>query len=297
MAPAPPPEATALLALMLLHDSRRAARLDDAGNLVVLEEQDRSRWNQAQIAEALPLVEEALRRGPGPYALQAAIAALHCQAARAGDTDWAQIVQLYDVLERLQPSRGRARGARRAGPLSPPALRARRSAAAARPADRGGGELHPGARARDERRGAPLPRAAAAGGRRTGVIRQSRASRLHQHATGGAVTMMTVVTHVTLKEGAAPRWDAVMRERLGAARSQPGWIAAQLLIPLDGLNRRLIVGTWQTRADWEAWHEDVAFEETRRELADLEAVDSEVWWHETIVDIRSEAEPRRAQAA
>ena len=89
---------------MLLHDSRREARLDEAGELVLLEDQDRRRWNQGQIAEALPLVEEALRGGPSPFALQAAIAALHCQAARAEDTDWPQIVRLYDVLERLQPS-------------------------------------------------------------------------------------------------------------------------------------------------------------------------------------------------
>jgi len=100
----PPAEATGLVALMLLHDSRRAARLDEAGDLVVLEEQDRSRWDHAKIAEALPLVEEALRGGPGPFALQSAIAALHCQAARAEDTDWPQILRLYDVLERLQPS-------------------------------------------------------------------------------------------------------------------------------------------------------------------------------------------------
>jgi RNA polymerase sigma-70 factor, ECF subfamily len=103
-APQPPAEATALLALMLLHDSRRDARLDDAGDLVLLEEQDRSRWNREQIAEALPLVEEALRGGAGAFALQAAIAALHCQAARAEDTDWPQIVRLYDLLERLAPS-------------------------------------------------------------------------------------------------------------------------------------------------------------------------------------------------
>jgi len=102
--PQPPAEATGLLALMLLHDSRRNARLDDTGDLVMLEEQDRRRWNHAQIAEALPLVEEALRGGPGPFALQAAIAALHCQAARAEDTDWAQIVRLYGLLERVQPS-------------------------------------------------------------------------------------------------------------------------------------------------------------------------------------------------
>jgi RNA polymerase sigma-70 factor (ECF subfamily) len=104
MAPQPPAEATALLALMLLHDSRREARLDEAGDLVILEEQDRRRWNHAQIDEALPLVEEGLRGGPGPFALQAAIAALHCQTKRPEDTDWPQIVRLYDVLERQQPS-------------------------------------------------------------------------------------------------------------------------------------------------------------------------------------------------
>ena len=104
MAPQPPAEATALLALMLLHDARRDARLDEAGDLVVLEEQDRSRWDQRQIAEALPLVGEAFQRGPGPFAVQAAIAALHCRAARAEDTDWPQILGLYDLLERLQPS-------------------------------------------------------------------------------------------------------------------------------------------------------------------------------------------------
>ena len=99
-----PSELNGLVALMLLHDSRRNARSDDAGNLIVLEEQDRSRWNRQQIEEALPLVEEALRGGPGPFAVEAAIAALHCEAARAEDTDWSQIVQLYNVLERLQPS-------------------------------------------------------------------------------------------------------------------------------------------------------------------------------------------------
>ena len=104
LSPRPPAEAAGLVALMLLHDSRRGARLDEAGDLVVLEEQDRRRWDHARITEALPLVEEALRGGPGPFALQAAIAALHCQAARPEDTDWSQIVGLYDLLERLQPS-------------------------------------------------------------------------------------------------------------------------------------------------------------------------------------------------
>jgi RNA polymerase sigma-70 factor, ECF subfamily len=104
MAPSPPPETTALVALMLLHDARRDARRDESGDLIVLEEQDRGLWNRAQIDEALPLVDEALRGGAGPYALQAAIAALHCQAARAEETDWPQIVRLYDLLARVQPS-------------------------------------------------------------------------------------------------------------------------------------------------------------------------------------------------
>jgi len=119
---------------MLLHDSRREARLDGAGDLVVLEEQDRSRWNKEQIEEALPLTDEAFLGehgipgaryraqrgqaagvatlspsarggvGPGPYALQAAIVAVHCQAERAEDTDWPRIVRLYNQLKRLQPS-------------------------------------------------------------------------------------------------------------------------------------------------------------------------------------------------
>jgi RNA polymerase sigma-70 factor (ECF subfamily) len=104
LGPQAPAEVTGLLALMLLQDSRREARLDARGDVVLLEDQDRRRWNHAQIAEALPLVEEALRGGSGAFALQAAIAALHCQAARAEDTDWPQIARLYEVLERVQPS-------------------------------------------------------------------------------------------------------------------------------------------------------------------------------------------------
>jgi RNA polymerase sigma-70 factor (ECF subfamily) len=102
--PNPPAEATALVALMLLHDSRREARLDEAGDIVVLEEQDRSRWNKEQIAEALPLVDEALSNSPGPFALEAAIAAEHCKAAHADNTDWRRIVKLYDLLQQLLPS-------------------------------------------------------------------------------------------------------------------------------------------------------------------------------------------------
>jgi len=104
MAPQTPREATALVALMLLHDARREARLDAAGEIVVLEEQDRSRWKREQIQEALPLAEEAMRGTPGPLALQAAIAAVHCRAARAEETDWREIVRLYDSLTLVQPS-------------------------------------------------------------------------------------------------------------------------------------------------------------------------------------------------
>jgi RNA polymerase sigma-70 factor, ECF subfamily len=104
MSPRPPGEVTGLLALMLLHDARREARLDEAGDLVTLEQQDRSRWNREQIEEAFLLVDEALRGGPGPYGLQAAIAAEHCQATSAPTTNWAQIVEFYNLLERVQPS-------------------------------------------------------------------------------------------------------------------------------------------------------------------------------------------------
>ena len=104
MAPQTPREVSALVALMLLHDARREARLDTAGEIVVLEEQDRSRWKREQIREAMPLVEEAMRGTPGPLALQAAIAAVHCRAARAEETNWREIVRFYDALMQLQPS-------------------------------------------------------------------------------------------------------------------------------------------------------------------------------------------------
>ena len=99
-------EIQALVALMLLHNARREARVDAEGSLVLLEEQDRSRWDRAQIEEGLDLVDRALRaaRPPGPYALQAAIAALHAQAATPEVTDWPQIAALYGVLSRLYPS-------------------------------------------------------------------------------------------------------------------------------------------------------------------------------------------------
>jgi RNA polymerase sigma-70 factor, ECF subfamily len=101
----PEPEAIGLLALMLLQESRRAARTSPAGELILLDDQDRSRWNRALIAEGGTLVERALRsRRFGPYTLQAAIAAVHAESPSAAATDWPQIVGLYDVLLRAEPS-------------------------------------------------------------------------------------------------------------------------------------------------------------------------------------------------
>jgi RNA polymerase sigma-70 factor (ECF subfamily) len=101
----PEPEAVGLLGLMLLHESRRAARTSPSGDLILLDEQDRRKWDRKLIAEGVALVESALSsRRFGPYSLQAAISAVHAEAAEAAGTDWAQIVALYDVLERLDPS-------------------------------------------------------------------------------------------------------------------------------------------------------------------------------------------------
>jgi RNA polymerase sigma-70 factor (ECF subfamily) len=163
-----PSEALALLALMLLVDSRRDARTDAAGDLILLADQDRARWDRAAIAEGIDLILRALRFGAaGPYALEAAIAAVHAEAATAGETDWPQIAALYRRLQQVNPSavtalnqavavamaegpaaglaagRGAGGAARR---LPPVALGARRSAASARPSGGGGGELSERAR-------------------------------------------------------------------------------------------------------------------------------------------------------
>lgn len=101
----PEPEATGLLALMLLHEARRAGRTSSLGDLILLEHQDRSLWDREQIQEGMSLVERALTsRRIGPYSLQAAIAAVHAEARDAASTDWAQIVALYDLLLKAEPS-------------------------------------------------------------------------------------------------------------------------------------------------------------------------------------------------
>jgi heme-degrading monooxygenase HmoA len=94
--------------------------------------------------------------------------------------------------------------------------------------------------------------------------------------------MMTVVTHVQLKPGTEGEWDRTMHERLRAAEGREGWVAGQLLRPLDRPQERVIVGTWQSRQHWEAWHRDPAFRDTRARLDTLEAQPSREGWHEVV---------------
>ena len=96
--------------------------------------------------------------------------------------------------------------------------------------------------------------------------------------------MMTVVTHSRLREGSEPEWDSAMAERLATAQGRPGFVRCQLLIPLDQPAGRVIIGTWRTRADWEAWHEDETFRETRRRLDGLQEAPSETAWYEVLTD-------------
>lgn len=97
---------------------------------------------------------------------------------------------------------------------------------------------------------------------------------------------MTVITRVTLKEGTEPDWDEAMRDRMGTAESVDGWVTGQILIPLEGLNERVIVGVWETRAAWEAWHNDPTFQETRERLAEIDADEGTTTWHEAVYDAR-----------
>jgi heme-degrading monooxygenase HmoA len=95
--------------------------------------------------------------------------------------------------------------------------------------------------------------------------------------------MMTIVSHVRIKPGQEPAWDAVMRERIEAARQQPGFVSVQLCIPVEAMNERVIVGTWQTRADWETWHANEAFQQTRTQLEEPNTKKRSEWWHEVVL--------------
>ncbi len=99
--------------------------------------------------------------------------------------------------------------------------------------------------------------------------------------------MVTIVTDVELKEGAERKWDAVMRERMTEARKHRGWVGGQLLRSEEDPNKRVIVGTWKARADWETWHKDPRFADTRRQLDDLVNRPAEHWWHDVVLDVRS----------
>jgi len=101
--------------------------------------------------------------------------------------------------------------------------------------------------------------------------------------------VVTIVTDVHLKEGSEQDWDAAMRERMEAAKKQPGWVGGQMLEPEDDPRRRVIVGTWETRDDWEKWHEDPEFAETREELEGLVMEPEQHEWHEVVLDVRKAA--------
>jgi heme-degrading monooxygenase HmoA len=98
--------------------------------------------------------------------------------------------------------------------------------------------------------------------------------------------MVTIVTDVELKEGAERKWDAVMRERMTEARKHGGWVGGQLLRSEEDPNKRVIVGTWKARSDWEQWHKDPRFADTRRQLDDLVSRPAEHWWHDVVLDVR-----------
>ena len=94
---------------------------------------------------------------------------------------------------------------------------------------------------------------------------------------------MTIVTHVRIKEGHEPAWDAAMRDRVAAAKDHPGFVAVQLCIPTDKLNERVIIGTWESRADWESWHATAEFQETRARLEEPDSKTRRELWYEVVV--------------
>jgi heme-degrading monooxygenase HmoA len=105
--------------------------------------------------------------------------------------------------------------------------------------------------------------------------------------------MLTLITDIDLKESAEQRWDAIMRKRMMAVKTQPGWIGGQLLRSDDKPPRRVIVGTWRGRADWEKWHRDPQFVETRQELDQLVSGPERHRWHQVVLDVRKAAKSAR----
>jgi heme-degrading monooxygenase HmoA len=95
--------------------------------------------------------------------------------------------------------------------------------------------------------------------------------------------MMTIVTHIKIAEGQEPAWDAAMRERLTTAKAQSGFVSVQLAIPADAPDERVVIGTWDSRADWEAWHETDSFRSTRERMDECEVERRGEWWHEVVL--------------
>jgi heme-degrading monooxygenase HmoA len=99
--------------------------------------------------------------------------------------------------------------------------------------------------------------------------------------------MMTVITESTIEPGQEPAWDQAFRQRIADASKQPGWVGVQLLIPVDAPNKRLVLGTWESRADWEAWHNTEAFRRTREGMDDVQpSRDSETWYEVVLRETR-----------
>jgi heme-degrading monooxygenase HmoA len=96
--------------------------------------------------------------------------------------------------------------------------------------------------------------------------------------------MMTIVTQVTIEPGKEPLWDAAFQERVKAVKKQPGWVSVQLDIPARASNQRVVIGTWESRSAWEAWHTTDSFQRTRQRLDDAETGTRKEWWHEVTVD-------------
>ena len=99
--------------------------------------------------------------------------------------------------------------------------------------------------------------------------------------------MVTVITHIKIRAGDEPEWDAAFRERARAAREQPGFVSVQLCAPIDAMNERVIIGTWSTRADWEAWHANETFVETRRRLEEVDEKSERESWYEVVLEERA----------
>ena len=251
------PELRALLALMLLHDSRRMARAGPDEEIITLEEQDRELWDRREIAEGVPLLESALREGAsGEYALQAAIAALHARARRAEDTDWAQIARLYDALLRaaaiagggIESSGGdcdgrgsvdragvdrRSGGEGRVGRVSFAAGRASGSVASRGSLERGGGGVPAGVGVGGERSGAAILDPAFGGSGRATIGRWSRQlsiepMRPEDWPAVRAIYLEGIATGNATFEQTAPeweKWDAghLRRPRIVARSGEMFW--------------------------------------------------------------------------